>query len=71
MRDANLRVLSYEKYEKARDKAGLNNKQVADAANVPSSTIYDWSAQRYMPKADKLIAIAKVLDVNVEYFFED
>lgn len=62
----NLRTAVYEKYEKLRDKKGLNNAQVAVAAGIPMSTIYDWAAGRYMPKTDKLMAIAKVLGVTLE-----
>lgn len=61
-----LKNISYANYTKARDAKGLNNSQVAELAKIPSSTIYDWAAGRYMPKADKLFAIAKVLDVTVE-----
>lgn len=56
----------YEKYEMLRDKKGLNNARVAGAAGIPMSTIYDWKAGRYMPKMDKLIAIAKVLECTLE-----
>lgn len=65
-----LKTRSFLKYREARDAAGLNNAQVADAAKIPSSTIYDWAAGRYMPKADKLAAIGKVLGKSVEYFIE-
>lgn len=66
MSNIDLRTISYANYVKARDVKGLNNKQVADMANIPPSTIYDWDAGRYMPKADKLMAIARVLDTTVE-----
>ena len=66
MTNAELKTISYANYVKARDAKGLNTNQVADMAKIPSSAIYDWAAGRYMPKADKLFAIAKVLDVTVE-----
>lgn len=56
----------YENYERLRDKKSLNNAQVAMAAGIPMSTIYDWKAGRYMPKTDKMIAIAKVLECTLE-----
>lgn len=56
----------YENYERLRDLKGLNNAQVAVAAGIPMSTIYDWGAGRYMPKMDKLMAIAKVLDATLD-----
>ena len=71
MSNIDLKEISYANYVKARDAKGLNNKQVADAAGIPSSTIYDWAAKRYMPKADKLMAIARVLDTTVEKLLEE
>lgn len=66
-----LKAISYANYSKARDAKGLNNNQVAELAKIPSSTIYDWAASRYMPKADKMLAIAKVLDVTVEMLMSE
>lgn len=66
-----LKVISYANYSEARDAKGLNNSQVAELAKIPSSTIYDWAASRYMPKADKLLAIAKVLDIPLEKILEE
>ena len=45
-----LKAISYANYSEARDAKGLNNSQVAELAKIPSSTIYDWAASRYMPK---------------------
>ena len=61
-----LKNAVYENYERLRDRKGLNNAQVATAAKIPMSTIYDWAAGRYMPKTDKLMAIARVLEVTLE-----
>ena len=61
-----LKNAVYENYERLRDKKGLNNAQVATTAKISMSTIYDWAAGRYMPKTDKLMAIAKVLEVTLE-----
>lgn len=61
-----LKTTVYENYERLRDKKGLNNAQVATAANIPMSTIYDWKAGRYMPKTDKLMAIVEVLGVTLD-----
>jgi transcriptional regulator with XRE-family HTH domain len=66
-----LKAISYANYSEARDAKGLNNSQVAEMAKIPSSTIYDWAASRYMPKADKLLAIAKVLDIPLEKILEE
>lgn len=66
MSKGNYKDAVYENYERLRDQKGLNNSQVAIAAGIPMSTIYDWGAGRYMPKTDKLLAIAKVLGVTLE-----
>ena len=66
-----LKAISYANYSEARDAKGLNNSQVAELAKIPSSTIYDWAASRYMPKEDKLLAIAKVLDIPLEKILEE
>lgn len=65
-----LKQISYANYVVARDAKGLNNSQVAELAQIPSSTIYDWAAMRYMPKTDKLMAIAKVLEIPLERLLE-
>ena len=57
---------NYEAYELYRDKKGLNNYQVATLARIPLSTLYDWKAGRYVPKTDKLAAVAKVLEISIE-----
>ena len=66
MSNGNFKTAVYENYERLRDQKGLNNAQVAVSASIPMSTIYDWAAGRYMPKADKLMAIAKVLDTTLD-----
>lgn len=66
MSKGNYKDAVYENYERLRDQKGLNNSQVAIAAGIPMSTIYDWGAGRYMPKTDKLLAIVKVLGVTLE-----
>lgn len=71
MSKADLKEISYANYAKARDAKGLNNSQVAEIAKIPSSTIYDWAAKRYMPKTDKLMAIAKALEIPLESLLED
>lgn len=66
----------YAKYALLRDKKGLNDLKVAEATKIPPSTIYDWrqrSAEnpRAGLSADKLLKIAKLLDVSLEYFLEE
>lgn len=56
----------YAHYEKIRNSKNLNDYKVAKLANVSPSCIYDWKYGYYTPKIDKLIKIAKVLEVPVE-----
>lgn len=56
----------YAHYAKIRDSKNLNDYRVAKLANVSTSCIYDWKYGYYTPKIDKLIKIAKVLEVPVE-----
>ena len=61
---------TYERYEKARVKEGLSDYDVAKTSGVSPSTIGDWKAGRSTPKAEKLIAITKLLGVTVEWLYE-
>ncbi len=56
----------YAHYEKIRNSKNLNDYKVAKLANVSPSCIYDWKYGYYTPKIDKLIKIAKVLEIPVE-----
>lgn len=56
----------YKRYAEIRDSRKLNDHQVSKLANIRSSCIYDWKYGYYTPKIDKLIKIAKALDVPVE-----
>ena len=60
----------YAKYAELRDKAGLNDLQVAEKTGIPQSTIYDWK-QRSAKDASAgisvkhLLKISKLLKCNV------
>lgn len=56
----------YEKYAELRDKAGLNDFQVAQKTDISPSTIYDWKYGKYRPKVDKLQKIAKAIGCKLE-----
>lgn len=65
----------YTRYAKLRDQNGLNDLKVAEATNIPASTIYDWKQRSAAtPKAglsvDKLQKLAKFFNVPIEYFLE-
>lgn len=56
----------YQNYEKYRNLRNLNDFQVAKMCNFTPSIIYNWKYGYCTPKIDKLIKIAKVLEVPVE-----
>lgn len=57
----------YEHYERARDKKGLKNADVAKATGIPKQLFSDWKKRDSTPKAETLLKIADFLDVSVEY----
>ena len=65
----------YSKYAAIRDAAGMTDNQVAIAANVPPSTMYDWKQRAEKNGKAKInvehaAAIARVLGVTIEAFLE-
>ena len=63
--------LIYEKYSKIRDRKGFTDFSVAKEANIPPASIYDWKNGRSKPKIDKIVKIAKALDVPIEELMEN
>lgn len=61
----------YEKYEALKAERNLTDADVTRETGVASSTLSDWKAGRYKPKADKLLKIAKLFGVPLEYFLEE
>lgn len=57
----------YEIYCKLRDEKGLKDAEIAKKAGVTRSTFSDWKNGRSTPKHEKLIKIADVLGVTIEY----
>lgn len=58
----------YAKYVELRDAKGMTDADVAKITGIPRSTFTDWKSQRSNPKLEKLIKIAKALDVSIEEF---
>lgn len=57
----------YEVFEKLMHQRGLNINKVAKAVGISPSTLTDWRAGRYTPKADKRQKIADFLGVSLHY----
>ena len=56
----------YENYCKIRDLRKLKDSDVSKGANVSKSTFSDWKSGRSLPGTDKVLRIAKFLEVTVE-----
>lgn len=57
----------YERYCTLRDKKGLTDAAIAHATGITKSTFSDWKSGRSTPKREKLIKIADVLGVSLDY----
>ena len=61
----------YGRYVALREKKGVTDYRVAVETGITKSTFSDWKSGRSVPKADKLLSLAKYVDVPVEYFLEE
>ena len=61
----------YGRYVALREKKGVTDYRVAVETGITKSTFSDWKSGRSVPKADKLLSLAKYFDVPVEYFLEE
>ena len=53
------------------EKRGITAYRMAADLGFPQSTVSEWLSGAYVPKADKLLRIAKYLDVPVEELIQD
>lgn len=60
-----------EKLRKIREKKGLTLKVVAQMAGVSESLVSQIERNRVSPAIDTLLTLADVLDVNLEFLFEE
>lgn len=61
----------YKTYEKLRDERGMTNYQVAKETGIGENTLSQWKSGRSIPKADKLLKIAKLFKVPMETLLEE
>ena len=64
-------IAKYAKYATLRDEKGKTDRAVATEIGISENTLYDWKADRYKPKLDKLIKLADYFGVSIEAFLED
>jgi transcriptional regulator with XRE-family HTH domain len=60
-----------EKLRAVREKKGLTLKAVATQAGVSESLVSQIERNRVSPAIDTLLSLANVLDINLEYLFEE
>lgn len=60
-----------ERIRKVREQKGLTLKQVAQKANVSESLISQIERNKVSPAIDTLLTIVDVLDINIEFLFEE
>ena len=61
----------YAKYAEIRDKKNLTDYAVCKRTGIGVATISDWKRGRSTPKVDKLVKIARLLDVDVTEFIDE
>lgn len=53
------------------EQRGITAYRMAADLGFPQSTVSEWLSGEYKPKADRLLKIAKYLDVPVEELIQD
>lgn len=61
----------YKKYAELRDRLGFSDYRVSIETGISKSMFSEWKAGRSKPKADKLLLIAKLFGVSIEYLLEE
>lgn len=52
--------------KKAREKAGLTQQELAEQLGIGQSAVAMWETQGFMPRTDKLPALAKILGCTID-----
>lgn len=60
----------YKRYAELRDRAGVTDYEVGKQTGIATSTLSNWKAGRYTPKADKIKKLADYFGVSIDYFLE-
>lgn len=64
-------VESFQKLESLVEKSNVSFYALGKELNFTSSFFSEWKRGKMMPKADKLMALAKHFGVPMEYFMEE
>ena len=60
-----------EKIKEARKQCGLSQEQLAEKMAVSRSAVAKWEANNGLPDVDNLKALARLLNVSVDYLLDD
>lgn len=58
-------------FKDARNRAGLTAQKVADHFGVSPTAVFAWEAGRYLPRADRLIQLARYMNCTVDDLLSD
>lgn len=64
-------VPDYEKYAKLRDAREMTDYQVGCATTISTATLSSWKSGIYRPKIDKMMRIANLFNVSVEFLMKE
>lgn len=59
-------MITYERYTEYRDAKGLTDYKVSSLCEISPTTLSEWKSGKYVPKIDKIIKIAKCLDIPID-----
>ena len=56
-----------ERVKESREKAGLTQRDVANALNIPLQTYKNWEQKRNIPDDERLVELAGIFGVNIRW----
>lgn len=62
-------MTTYERYEALLVTNNMTSYEVAKRTGIAQSTLSEWKTGRSEPKVDKMIQIAEVFNVPLDYFY--
>ena len=60
----------YSRFEKLRNEKKLTNADISRMTGISNATLSAWKLGQYVPKRNKLEAIAEILEVPTEYLIK-
>lgn len=66
-----MKISTGEKIQDLRKKKKMTQEQLADTLNVSRQSVSKWELDNAYPETDKLINIAEIFDVSVDYLLKD